>query len=79
VTAELFRGFLASAGDARLDIAALAGITAASVIIGFVGVQLAWSAARAAAFAGDSGDGVDQFFKPRRRRPKMRGLACRLQ
>jgi hypothetical protein len=54
---------LASAGDARLDIAAFAGIAAASVIVGFVSVQLAWAAARAAAFAGDSGDGVDQLLE----------------
>ena len=60
---EFLRGVLASAGDARLDIPARAGIAAVSVIVGFVGVQLAWPAARAAGFAGDGGNGVDQLLE----------------
>lgn len=63
MAAEFLRGVLASAGDARLDIPARAGIAAASVIVGFVGVQLAWPAARAGAFGGDGGNGVDQLLE----------------
>lgn len=59
VTAEFLRGVLTSSRDAGANIALLAGITAAPVIVRFVGMQLAWPTA----LAGDSRNGVDQFFE----------------
>jgi len=63
VTAEFLRGVLTPSRDAGANIALLAGITAPPVIVGFVGVKLAWPAARTAALAGNSRNGVDEFFE----------------
>jgi hypothetical protein len=60
---EFLRGVLPPSRDAGANIALLAGITAAPMIVGFVGVQLAWPTARAAALAANSRNGVDQLFE----------------
>jgi hypothetical protein len=63
VSAEFLRGFLRPPGDAGLNVAALAIVATALVVIGFVGVQLVWPTARPAALSGNGRDSVDQFLE----------------
>jgi hypothetical protein len=60
VTAELLRALDAAPGDARSDVSAPASVATATVVVGFVGVQLVGSATRPAALASNRRNGVDQ-------------------
>jgi hypothetical protein len=63
VAAELLAGLDASARDARFYPAPVTRLSAATVVISFVSMELVRPAARSATFARDGRDGVDQLFE----------------
>ncbi len=63
VAAELLGAFDAASGDPWHDVSAPAGITAAAVIVGFVGVQLVGPLPGTSRFAADGGNCIDQRFE----------------
>ncbi len=63
VATEFLAGLNAAPGDAGLDLAAQASAAAATVIVGFVSVQLIWSAPWSAALACNRRNGVEQVFE----------------
>ena len=63
VLSQPLAAFHATAPDARLDPALVAGTAAAGVIVAFVGVQLARASARSAPFARHGRDRVEQVLE----------------
>ena len=59
VAAQLLAGLDAPPGDARSDAATAAGLTAASMVVGFVSVELVRPASRAACLAPDRRDTIE--------------------
>ena len=53
----------AAAGDASLDVAAGQGATAAAMVVGFVGVELARSSSRRSPGLLDGRNGIDHLFQ----------------
>lgn len=72
VAAKLLAGLDAAPGDAGLDPAALASSAAATIVVGFVGVQLVRPAPWSAALAGDRHNRVKQIFE----RPAVVNVGC---